>query len=202
MVRPEGAGPRGGGTPPHAGWSPVANGRITLLRRPSLARDPSRPTTPSSTKIRRTEFSRGRCTRPTKPHHPTRKAAVPPTDSAEEPYIRDELEARGWTQEDLAAILGRPLSAVNQIIKGNKAITPQTARELAAAFGTSAELWLNLENAYRLGLSRQETAEVSKRARLYELAPLKEMIRRGWIPPHEDADDLELAVLAFFVPTS
>ena len=113
-------------------------------------------------------------------------------------YIRDELETRGWTQEDLAAILGRPLSAVNQIIKGNKAITPQTARELAAAFGTSAELWLNLENAYRLGLSRQETAEVSKRARLYELAPLKEMIRRGWIPPHEDADDLELAVLAFF----
>lgn len=113
-------------------------------------------------------------------------------------YIRDELEARGWTQEDLAAILGRPLSAVNQIIKGNKAITPQTAHELAAAFGTSAELWLNLENAYRLALSRQETADVSKRARLYELAPVKEMIRRGWIAPHDDVDDLELALLAFF----
>jgi len=123
----------------------------------------------------------------------TRPALFPPGE-----YIRDELEARGWTQEDLAAILGRPLSAVNQIIKGNKAITPQTAHELAAAFGTSAELWLNLENAYRLGLSRKETAGVSKRARLYELAPLKEMIRRGWIPAHEDPDELEQAVLAFF----
>lgn len=117
-------------------------------------------------------------------------------------YIRDELEARGWTQEDLAAILGRPLSAVNQIIKGNKAITPQTAHELAAAFGTSAGLWLNLESAYQLALARQETTAVSKRARLYELAPIKEMVRRRWISPSDDVDELESALLAFFEITS
>jgi HTH-type transcriptional regulator/antitoxin HigA len=62
-------------------------------------------------------------------------------------FIRDELEARNWTQEDLAKILGRPLRTINQIIAGKKAITPQTAQELAAAFGTTPELWLNLGNA-------------------------------------------------------
>ncbi|MCI0333556.1 MAG: helix-turn-helix domain-containing protein, partial [Planctomycetes bacterium] len=54
-------------------------------------------------------------------------------------FIRDELEARNWTQEDLAEILGRPLRSVNQIIAGKKAVTPQTAQELAAAFGTTPE---------------------------------------------------------------
>lgn len=60
-------------------------------------------------------------------------------------YIRDELDARGWTQADLAAIMERPLPTVNQIISGKKAITPETAIELGQAFGTSPELWMNLE---------------------------------------------------------
>jgi addiction module HigA family antidote len=61
-----------------------------------------------------------------------------------------ELEARGWTQKDLARIMGRPTQAINEIIKGAKQITPETALELAEAFGTSAELWTNLEAQYRL----------------------------------------------------
>jgi addiction module HigA family antidote len=61
-------------------------------------------------------------------------------------FIRKELEARHWTQSDLAAVLGRPLPAVNEIINGKKRITAETAKALALAFGTSAELWLNLEN--------------------------------------------------------
>src|SRR5262245_32426879 len=80
-------------------------------------------------------------------------------------YIRDELEARGLTQEAFAHILGRPLKVVNQIITGAKAITPQTAQEIAAAFGTSAELWMNLESAYRLAKSRTNQDAVSRRAK-------------------------------------
>jgi len=79
-------------------------------------------------------------------------------------FIREEIEARGWTQNDLAEILGRPLAAVNQIIKGKRAITPKTARELGAAFGTSAELWLNLETAWRLSLAEEADPEIRKRA--------------------------------------
>jgi HTH-type transcriptional regulator/antitoxin HigA len=112
-------------------------------------------------------------------------------------FIRDELQTRNWTQEDLAEILGRPLRTVNQIIAGKKAITPQTAQELAAAFGTTPELWLNLENAYRLGLERQEQSSVARRARLFELAPVKDMIKRRWISEIHDAREMELAVMSF-----
>jgi addiction module HigA family antidote len=86
--------------------------------------------------------------------------AFPPGD-----FIREELEARGWTQADLAGILGRPLQTVNQIVNGRKRITEQTAVELASAFGTSPDLWLNLETSYRLSLvSRKVDPAISRRA--------------------------------------
>jgi HTH-type transcriptional regulator/antitoxin HigA len=113
-------------------------------------------------------------------------------------FIKDELEARGWTQESLAHILDRPLNTVNQIISGKKAITPQTAQELAAAFGTSAELWMNLESAYRLSLQPKGQNEVAHRARLYEIAPVREMIRRRWIQEATSPFELETAINAFF----
>ena len=91
--------------------------------------------------------------------HSKAAEALPPGE-----FIREELEARGWTQNDLAEILGRPLAAVNQIIQGKRAVTPKTARELAAAFGTSAELWLNLETAYRLSLAGEADPQIRKRA--------------------------------------
>lgn len=42
--------------------------------------------------------------------------------------IREELEARGWTQTDLAEILGRPLKLVNDIILGKRTITLKQPR--------------------------------------------------------------------------
>jgi HTH-type transcriptional regulator/antitoxin HigA len=113
-------------------------------------------------------------------------------------YIRDELEARGWTQEAFAHILGRPLRTVNQIISGVKAITPQSAKEIAAAFGTTPELWLNLESVYRLGLEKQDPSDVARRARLHENAPVQEMIRRRWIKDCSLIDDLESELDKFF----
>ena len=80
-------------------------------------------------------------------------------------FIREELEERGWTQRDLADVLGRPLQTVNQIINGRKGITPETAVELGAALGTSAELWMNLESGYRLSLVGKPDPMISRRAR-------------------------------------
>ena len=74
-------------------------------------------------------------------------------------YIKDEIEARGWTQRDLARVLGRSEPKVSELINGKRAVTVQTARELAAAFGTSAEVWLNLEAQWRL---RQGAPSVEK----------------------------------------
>jgi HTH-type transcriptional regulator / antitoxin HigA len=82
----------------------------------------------------------------------TRKPAevFPPGD-----FIREELEARGWTQADLAKIMGRPEPAINQMINNKRGITAESALELSAAFGTSPEFWMNLDSAYRLHRAEQ-----------------------------------------------
>ena len=74
-------------------------------------------------------------------------------------FIKEEMEERGWTQQDLAEILNKPLPTVNKILNGKKAIVPETAKRLAAAFGTSAQLWMNLETSFRL-TAVPETSEV------------------------------------------
>jgi len=43
-------------------------------------------------------------------------------------FIREELEVRGWSQNDLAAILGRPPRVVSEVVTGKRAITPETAK--------------------------------------------------------------------------
>ena len=53
-------------------------------------------------------------------------------------FIKDELEARGWLQTDLASIIGRNTGTISQIISGKQPINPELARALGAAFGTSA----------------------------------------------------------------
>jgi HTH-type transcriptional regulator/antitoxin HigA len=90
-------------------------------------------------------------------------------------FIRDELDARGWTQGDLAQIMGRPLRLVNELIAGKKQITPETARGLAKAFGDDDALyWMNLDSAYRLARTEPADESVGRRAKLYSLFPVRE----------------------------
>ena len=117
-------------------------------------------------------------------------------------FIKDELEARGWSQADLAVILHRPIQVVNEIIAGKKAITPPTACGLASAFGTSPEVWLRLENAYRLSLAQCMSDDVARRARLYGLAPIGDLLKRGWIRPSSSLEVLARQVADFFELTS
>lgn len=73
--------------------------------------------------------------------------------------ICDELKARGWSQRDLADMMVRPIQIVNDIINAKTEIITEIAIELGAAFGTSADFWLNLEKDYRLWLEGQESEE-------------------------------------------
>lgn len=113
--------------------------------------------------------------------------------------LRDELEARGWTQRDLARVLGRPAQVVSEIISGRKQITPQTSRELGEALGTSPGFWHRLESDYQQRLSARRSSDdaIARRSRLYGILPIGQMQRRGWLPECERADDLEGAVLRF-----
>src|SRR5262245_61878809 len=113
-------------------------------------------------------------------------------------FIKEELEAREWTQTDLAEILGRPQRVVSEVINGKRAISPETAKGLGEAFGTGAQLWMNLESAYQLAQVKDQDDVVARRASLYSKAPVKEMLRRGWIEPSNSVDVLEKQIVDFF----
>ena len=68
--------------------------------------------------------------------------------------LAEELAARTMTQVELAARMGRPVQAVNEIINGKKAITAETALELEKALGVPAHVWVNLQGQYELTQAR------------------------------------------------
>lgn len=114
-------------------------------------------------------------------------------------FLSEELEERGWTQEDLATITGMGVRTINEIVMGKRGVTPKTAHALAAALGTSPEFWINLESAYKLWRVRtDETDIVARRSRLYTIAPINHMLRRGWISPSDNIEVLESQVKSFF----
>lgn len=113
-------------------------------------------------------------------------------------FLRDELEARGWTQGEFAEIIGRPIRLVNEIIAGKRGITPATAKELGAALGTSAEFWMNLDAAFQLAQAAPPHRRISHEARLRARFPVREMTRRGWIAPSPNPEVLEARVLKYF----
>lgn len=113
-------------------------------------------------------------------------------------FIEEELEARGWTQIDLAEILGRDTRLVSEIISGKRTISPETAIGLSDAFGTSAELWMNLESSFQLSRAEKKRNDVAEKARLYAQFPVREMIKRNWIEPSTNIDVLIRRFCEFF----
>jgi len=114
-------------------------------------------------------------------------------------FIKDEIEARGWSQIELAEVLGRPGRLVSELIAGKRAITPETAKALGEAFGTGAHFWMNMESSYQLSKVKGDGSNaVARRAKLYEMAPVKEMTRRFWIQPTDNIDVLEKSVCSFY----
>jgi len=113
-------------------------------------------------------------------------------------FLKDELEERGWTQTEFAEIIRRPYRVVNEIILGKRAISPETAREISAALGTSAQFWMNLESIYQLSRVAPNVEPISREAALRERFPVREMIKRAWIPASRSIDELENSVRRYF----
>jgi addiction module HigA family antidote len=61
-------------------------------------------------------------------------------------FILDEMEERGWKVHDLAAKSGISVDRVKDIITSEVSISMDDALGFSRAFGTSSQLWLNLED--------------------------------------------------------
>lgn len=65
----------------------------------------------------------------------------------------------GISQNKLALDIHVPATRISQIVKGKRAITPETALRLSRYFGNSPEFWLNLQQMYDLSKIRHEAGE-------------------------------------------
>jgi addiction module HigA family antidote len=64
------------------------------------------------------------------------------------------LEPMKITQVALANHLNIPVQRINEIIRGKRGITPETAWLLSQAFNTTPQFWMNLQTNYDLALNR------------------------------------------------
>ena len=77
--------------------------------------------------------------------------------------LKDFLEPMGISQYRLAKDTGMPHSRVTRLIKGEVGITADTALRLSRYFGTTAQLWLNLQSNYELRtISPEKQKELDK----------------------------------------
>lgn len=112
-------------------------------------------------------------------------------------FIKEELEARGWLQRDLAYILGIADQAVSAILSGKVGISSDMAKSLGDAFDVSAEFFLNLQKKYELYKTNEPDPNIARRANLQSQFPIREMIRRGWFVD-TDISLLEEQIIRFF----
>lgn len=78
-------------------------------------------------------------------------------------FLADEIEALGLMVPQVAAKLHVPANRIYQLVKGERALTADTALRLSQWLGTSAEMWLNLQKLFELRLAERQSGEKIRR---------------------------------------
>ncbi len=68
--------------------------------------------------------------------------------------LREFMEPLGISQVELAAHIGVSVQRINEIVRGRRGVTSETAWLLSGAFGTTPEFWIQLQGQHGLGKSR------------------------------------------------
>jgi addiction module HigA family antidote len=77
--------------------------------------------------------------------------------------LQDELEELGMSGKEFAGYIDVPANRINEILRGRRGITADTALRLARYFGTTPEFWMNLQSAFEI---RTAEIEAGKAIRL------------------------------------
>jgi len=68
--------------------------------------------------------------------------------------LEEFLTPLGQTQVALAEHLGVPVQRINELVRGKRGVTPETAWLLSQALNTTPEFWLNLQASHDLAINR------------------------------------------------
>lgn len=85
--------------------------------------------------------------------------------------LRDELDVLGLSANALARALDVPGTRISAILQGRRSVTADTALRLARYFGTTPQVWLNLQKTYDLRRAEIEAGrEIAARVKPRQVA--------------------------------
>ncbi len=99
--------------------------------------------------------------------------------------LKDELDARGIKQKELAAMLEQPAPVINHIINGTRSITAEMAILLEKALGISASFWMELHSNFLIDTARinEQTKKKAQNIELWKIieqyVPVKAFTKAG-----------------------
>jgi addiction module HigA family antidote len=86
-----------------------------------------------------------------------REKRLPPIHPGE--VLQGLLNEAGLTVNALALALRVPANRIGGIVKGHRGITADTALRLARYFGTSAQMWINLQAKHDLAVAEDALSQ-------------------------------------------
>ena len=85
----------------------------------------------------------------------------------------DFMEPFGLSATALAGAIGVTPARINEIVRGRRGITAGTALRLARYFGTTPQLWQNLQKAFELRVAEIESGpQIAERVQRREASPV------------------------------
>jgi HTH-type transcriptional regulator/antitoxin HigA len=113
--------------------------------------------------------------------------------------LSETLETINLSQAELARRMGRPAQAINEIVRGSKEITAETAIQLERVLGVPAHIWLGLEAEYQHTKARlEDRRRLQAEVKLASRFPCATMRRLGWLKKARDRVSQVEALLDFF----
>ena len=76
--------------------------------------------------------------------------------------IKEEIEARGITQKELAEKMGVSYTVFNEILNGKRPVTTEYALLLEAALGIDAGIWLRLQTDYNMQKAKADKSFMNR----------------------------------------
>lgn len=111
--------------------------------------------------------------------------------------LKEKLDERGWTQEELAVVTGRHRGSISNIVAGKTGISADMAMTLAAVFGDDPTDWLKWDALYELSRVEDDSESIKRMADLYAALPIRDMQKRGWIKDVSGLPELEREIEKF-----
>ena len=84
--------------------------------------------------------------------------------------LKDEIEARGITQKELAKEIGVSYTVFNEVLNGKRPITTEYALLLEAALDTNANIWIGLQADYNMQKMKQDSSFMKRLSNIRKVA--------------------------------